>query len=45
MKKASSAITDLTSLLQNGSLRTKSKEAGELLAQINELIAQLHELV
>lgn len=45
MKKASSAVADLTSLLQDGALRTKSKEAGELLAQINELIAQLSKLV
>lgn len=44
MKKASSAVSDLTALLQNGALRTKSKEAGELLSQINELIAQLQKL-
>jgi ParB family transcriptional regulator, chromosome partitioning protein len=44
MKKASSAVAELTSLLQNGNLKTKSKEAGELLSQINELIAQLQKL-
>ena len=44
MKKASSAVAELTSLLQNGALRTKSKEAGELLSQIHELIARLQKL-
>ena len=45
MKKASSAIDELTSLLQCKSLETKNKEASELLSQINELIAQLHKIV
>ena len=44
MKKASSAVTGLTSLLRSDSLRTKSKEASELLSQINELISQLQKL-
>ena len=44
MKKASSAVAELTSLLQKGTLRTKSKEAGELLSQIHELIARLQKL-
>ena len=44
MKKASSAVSGLTSLLQGGSLRTKSKEANDLLSQINDLIAQLQKL-
>lgn len=45
MKKASSAIDELTSLLQCKSLETKNKEASELLSQINELIAQLQKIV
>ena len=44
MKKASNAVTELTSLLQDGSLRAKSKKASELLSQINELIDQLQKL-
>lgn len=44
MKKASSAVNELTSLLKKGSLRTKNKKAGELLSQINELIAQIQSL-
>ncbi|MEO0646883.1 MAG: ParB/RepB/Spo0J family partition protein [Cyanobacteria bacterium J06650_10] len=45
MKKASSAVTELTSLLKGDSLKTKNKEASELLSQINELIAHLQKLV
>lgn len=41
MQKASSAVTELTSLLQNGSLKTKSREASELLFQISDLIRKL----
>ena len=45
MKKASSAVTELNSLLQGGALRSRSKEASELLSQINKLIAQLQKIV
>lgn len=44
MKKASIAVTELTSLLQSGSLRPKNKEASELLSQISDLIAKLKSL-
>lgn len=44
MKKASIAVTELTSLLQSGSLRPKNKEASELLSQIGDLIAKLKSL-
>jgi hypothetical protein len=44
MKKASSAVTELNSLLRSGSLRAKDKEATEILAQISDLIARLKNL-
>ena len=44
VKKASSAVTELTSLLQSGKLETKSKEASELLSQISDLITKLKNL-
>lgn len=41
IKKANNAVTELTSLLQSGSLKTKNKEASKLLSQISDLIAKL----
>ena len=45
MKKASSAVNELTSLLKSESLRARNKEVGELLSQINGLIAQLQKIL
>ena len=44
MEKASSVVTELNSLLRSGSLRTKNREAGELLSQISDLVAKLKNL-
>lgn len=44
MKKASSAVNELTFILQSELLKTKNEEASELLSQISELIKQLKNL-
>ena len=45
MKKASSAVTKLTSMLRDESFNTKNEKVSKLLSQINDLIVQMQKSI